>query len=111
MPDDVPTVHLIEAVPLADGKGRERIVAELEDGNIVVATRAIGDVGASFELGFNLGEAAHLARACLAGNAHALTAPGLSRILCASVIALTRVAFLAGALEESKARDEPDGAL
>jgi hypothetical protein len=105
MPDDVPTVQLIEAVALADGKGRERIVAMLEGGDIAVATRPIGEARAEHELNFNLGEALKLSKLCLAGNSHALTAPGLTRVLCASVIALTRAAYLAGALDISEARN------
>lgn len=108
MPDDVPTVQLIHAQPFADEKsGRERIVAILDSGDIAVATRAIGSMNAEAEISFNLGEATHLARLCLAGNSHALTAPGLTRVLCASVIALSRAAFLAGALEEREAADDP----
>lgn len=103
MPDEPPTVTLIEAVALADGLGRERIVAHLEDGNIAVATRPIGEARAEFELAFNLAEATHLARQCLAGNSHALTAPGLTRMLCAGLVALERAALIAGGIEKTTA--------
>lgn len=102
MPNEIPTVWLIHAEPLAEGKGKERIIAELDDGDIAVATRAIGETIATAEISFNLGEAAKLARLCLAGNTHALTTPGLARILCAGFLTLERVAAAAGALEEKK---------
>lgn len=104
MPDDVPTVRLLQAAPFADGKGRERIVAVLEGGDIAVATRAIGEERAEFEISFNLGEAERLAGLCLSGNSHVLTMPGLTRILCAATIALSRAAFMAGSLQPAHDR-------
>lgn len=108
MPDEPPTVQLVHAEPLADGKGRERIVAILDNGDIAVATRKIGEERAELELCFNLGEAERLAGLCLAGNSHALTTPVLSRLFCAAIIALSRAAFMAGALEAQPAPDRPD---
>jgi hypothetical protein len=103
MADDRPVVQLIHAEPIGAQPGRERIVALLDNGDVAVATRAIGEERAEFELSFNLGEAHRLSQLALGGNSIALTAPGLSRILCASVIALSRAAFQAGLLE---ARDD-----
>ena len=108
MPDDVPTVQLIHAEPIGAQPGRERIVALLEGGDLAVATRNIGEDAAEFELSFNLGEAQRLSQLALGGNSIALTAPGLSRILCASVIALSRAAFQAGLLEASAPGDNAD---
>ncbi|MBT56212.1 MAG: hypothetical protein CMF72_22775 [Mameliella sp.] len=99
-------VTLIHAEPIGAHPGRERIVALLDNGDVAVATRAIGEEKAEAELSFNLGEAHRLSELALGGNSTALTMPGLSRILCASVIALSRAAFQAGLLETRD--DDPD---
>lgn len=106
MPDDAPVVTLIHAEPIGAQPGRERIVALLENGDVAVATRAIGEEKAEAELSFNLGEAQRLSQLALGGNSAALTMPGLSRILCAAIIALSRAAFQAGLLETRD--DDPD---
>ena len=104
MPDDAPVVKLLHAEPIGAQPGRERIVALMDNGDVAVATRQIGEEAAEAEISFNLGEAHRLSELALGGNSTALTMPGLSRILCASVIALSRAAFMAGALEASASK-------
>lgn len=106
MPDD-PTVQLIHAEPI--GKGRERIVALLEGGDIAVATRQTGEEKATVEISFNLGEATRLAERAIAGSATALTMPGLARILSGAVIVLSRAAHQAGAIAACDDPGEDDG--
>lgn len=102
MPDEIPEVQLIHAEPIGAQPGHERIVALLDNGDVTVATRKIGEERAENEISFNLGEAQRLSQLALGGNATALTMPGLSRILCAATIVLSRAAFMAGALETSE---------
>lgn len=84
-------------VPLADGN--ERIVALDEAGKIVhVAVMAPHSELATSEISFELSQAFDLATACLAGNSRAMTTPGLTRLLCASVLVLGVAAFKAGGL-------------
>jgi hypothetical protein len=107
MPAEPPTVQLIHAEPIGNQPGRERLVALMENGDVEVATRAIGTEAAEAEISFNLGEATRLAQLALAGNATALTMPGLSRVLCAAIIVLSRAAFQAGALDAQPADGGP----
>lgn len=100
---DVPDVRSSDTI-------RRRIAGVLDDGStLAVASMQAGDRTAVSEFEFSLGEAIELAQACLSGHPRALTTPGLSRKLSATVAILFRVAVVAGAVQQQGAADDgPD---
>ncbi|MGL4490539.1 MAG: hypothetical protein ACRCU5_13965 [Rhizobiaceae bacterium] len=87
--------------------GSCRIVALSLDGKTLhVALRSAAGADAKSEVSFELGHAFDLAKACLEGNARALTTPGLTRVLCAAVLVLGKAAFKAGGLQVMPGHDE-----
>lgn len=98
MPDEIPVVRLIHAQPIEGQPGRERLVALSEGDAVIVASRPAGGDRAELELSFSIDEAISAAHLALGGHERARTMPGLTRILCASIIALSKAAFEAGAL-------------
>jgi hypothetical protein len=65
---------------------------------LVVCSAREGSENGDAELRFDLDQANQLARAALAGDARALTTPGLARTLAATVAVLFRVCVSTGAL-------------
>lgn len=101
---DVPDRHSRDTV-------RRRVAGLLPDGEtIAVASMQAGDKTAVSELEFPLGETLCLAEACLAGDQRALTTPGLTRRLSATLAILFRVAVERGAVIENPVggADGPD---
>lgn len=101
---DVPDRHSRDTVRL-------RVAGLLPDGEtIAVASMQAGDRTAVSELEFALGETLSLAEACLAGDQRALTTPGLTRRLSATLAILFRVAVERGAVIEQPmgGADGPD---
>jgi hypothetical protein len=99
-------------VPDAVSKDASRIrIAGLahENSTIVVASMKAGDTIADHEFSFLLGEGLQLAEACLSGNRHALTSPGLARKLSATVAILFRVSVQSGAIQQQGNIDDGDG--
>lgn len=90
---------------------RRRVAGLLPDGEtIAVASMQAGDRTAVSELEFPLGETLVLAEACLGGDQRALTTPGLTRRLSATLAILFRVAVERGAIiEQQEPRDAADG--
>lgn len=111
MPDEVPVVKLIHAQQIDGQPGRERLVVLGENDALIVAVRDEGSDRAELELTFSIDEAIRAAQLALGGNERARTLPGLSRILCASIIALSKAAFQAGALihDDSVAQGSDSG--
>lgn len=88
---------------------RRRVAGVLADGaTLAVASMRAGEAAAPPEFEFSLGEAIELAQACLSGHPRALTTPGLSRKLSATVAILFRVAVVAGAVHSQE--DDAHGA-
>jgi len=101
-------------VDVADSRrpGFRRITALSANGRkLIVATAREGSLLGEPELSFELSEANQLARAALAGDARALTKPGLARTLAATVAVLFRVGFASGALiiDDEGDHGEDDG--
>lgn len=99
-------VTLWHQQPLPDGA--MRIVAVSEDGKTLHVARMLSGQTAVAEVSFELSYAFDLASACLAGNATALTTPGLARMLCAAVVCLGKAALKANGIQTLEPNDDPD---
>lgn len=95
------TTALQVLVDVADARkpGFRRVTALSPDGRaLIVCSAREGSLQGEEEMRVELSEALAIARAGLAGDARALTTPGLARKLCATVAVLFRVGFTAGAI-------------
>lgn len=78
-----------------------RVVLQHEDNSrISVATMAEHSNLATAEVTFQLSESVWIAERIIAGDMRVATRPGLGRILAGAVLALAKISFQAGALEE-----------
>lgn len=79
-----------------------RVVLQHQDNSrISVATMAADTSLATAEVTFHLAEAVWIAERIIAGDMRVATRPGLARILAGAVVALAKIGFAAGALEET----------
>lgn len=93
------SLQILVDVPDSRREGFRRVTLLAENSReLIVATMREGSLLGEPELRFELSEANQLARLALAGDARALTRPGLARTLAATVAVLFRVAFASGAL-------------
>lgn len=84
-----------------------RVVLMHEDNSrISVAITAASNSLAKAEVTFHLAESVWIAQRILAGDMRVATRPGLARILAGAVVALAKIGFTAGALEEVTADRE-----
>lgn len=78
-----------------------RVVLQHEDNSrISVAIMAAQSNLATAEVTFHLAESVWIAQRIIAGDMRVATRPGLARILAGAVVALAKIGFAAGALQE-----------
>ncbi|MDZ7822620.1 MAG: hypothetical protein U5K75_00275 [Ahrensia sp.] len=83
-----------------------RVVGMFDDGSYCVQVTDGVTNGAINEFGFDLGEALFFSKRILAGDMGAARRPGMSRMLAAAVIALTKAGLVGGVLRETYAADD-----
>lgn len=87
--------------------GAYRAVGAVGDGNYCVCTLDDHASTATNEFVFDLGEAGFAAQRILAGDMAAARRPGMSRMLAAALIVLTKAGLASGTLEK-RAPDDGD---